>query len=121
MPRDIKFLKVDKNRQNPTGGGFNRLSHIYENIISLENLLEAWKEFLNGKRGRKDVQEFQLNLMDNILSLHNDLKTRTYRHGSYHAFNISDPKPRNIHRPSAEVDEDDSGLDGPWGLGSIRK
>ncbi len=45
-----------------------------------------------------DVQEFQLNLMDNILSLHLDLKNKTYIHGSYHAFNISDPKPRNIHK-----------------------
>ena len=55
---------------------------------------------MNGKRKRKDVQEFQLRLMDNILSLHYDLKNKTYRHGGYHAFNISDPKPRNIHKAS---------------------
>ena len=74
------------------------MSHVYEYIISLENLLEAWKEFLRGKRNKKDVQEFQLYLMDNILSLHLDLKNKTYQHGGYHAFNISDPKPRNIHK-----------------------
>ena len=44
------------------------------------------------------MQEFQLHLMDNILSLHTDLKNKKYKHGSYHAFNISDPKPRNIHK-----------------------
>jgi len=38
--------------------------------------------------------------MDNVLELHTDLKNKTYRHGSYHAFNISDPKPRNIHKAS---------------------
>ncbi len=38
--------------------------------------------------------------MDNILSLHQDLKNRTYTHGKYEAFNISDPKPRNIHKAS---------------------
>ena len=38
--------------------------------------------------------------MDNLLLLHQDLKTKTYRHGGYHAFNISDPKPRNIHKAS---------------------
>ncbi len=27
-----------------------------------------------------------------------DLANNTYRHDSYHAFNISDPKPRNIHK-----------------------
>ena len=36
--------------------------------------------------------------MNNIINLHNDLKNKTYRHGNYHAFNISDPKPRNIHK-----------------------
>ena len=69
-------------------------------IISVENLLLAWKEFIRGKRKRKDVQEFQLYLMDNVLSLHNDLKKKTYIHGRYYAFNISDPKPRNINKAS---------------------
>lgn len=36
--------------------------------------------------------------MNNLLSLHEDLKNKTYKHGGYHAFNISDPKPRNIHK-----------------------
>lgn len=36
--------------------------------------------------------------MDNILFLHSELKTKTYTHGTYQAFNISDPKPRNIHK-----------------------
>jgi RNA-directed DNA polymerase len=72
----------------------------YEHIISMENLLEAWQEFLNGKKNRKDVQEFQRNLMANIISLHNYLKSKTYTHSSYEAFNISDPKPRNIHKAS---------------------
>ena len=36
--------------------------------------------------------------MDNIYSLHNDLKNKTYRHSNYEAFKINDPKPRNIHK-----------------------
>lgn len=36
--------------------------------------------------------------MDNILKLHEDLKTGLYRHSGYHAFKISDPKPRDIHK-----------------------
>jgi len=70
----------------------------FEKIISIENLLLAWKEFIVGKKSRKDVQEFQLHLMDSVLYLHQDLKNRTYIHGRYYAFNISDPKPRNIHK-----------------------
>ncbi len=75
-----------------------QLANTYDHIISIENLLEAWKEFLRGKKNKKDVQEFQFRLMDNIIALHTDLKNKTYRHGGYVAFNISDPKPRNIHK-----------------------
>lgn len=74
------------------------LTHTYNNIISIENLLEAWKEFIKGKKNKKDVLEFQHRLFENIFSLHHDLKNKTYKHGGYQAFNISDPKPRNIHK-----------------------
>ena len=77
-----------------------QLAHKFEDIVSLDNLLEAWREFLRGKRNKKDVQEFSFRLMDNIISLHQDLVHHTYKHGSYQAFNISDPKPRNIHKAS---------------------
>lgn len=77
-----------------------QLIHGYDHIISMENLLEAWKEFRIGKKSRKDVQEFELYLMKNILSLHQDLASKTYRHSKYEAFNISDPKPRSIHKAS---------------------
>lgn len=72
--------------------------HTYQSIISVENLLLAWKEFVSGKKQKKDVQEFSLRLMDNILKLHTELATKTYTHSPYEAFNISDPKPRNIHK-----------------------
>lgn len=77
-----------------------QFAHSYDDIISLENLLEAWGEFVRGKRSRKDVQEFERNLMANIIDLHNDLAGKKYNHSAYHAFNISDPKPRNIHKAS---------------------
>jgi len=77
-----------------------QLVHKFDDIISLENLLEAWKEFINGKRNKKDVQEFSLHLMDNIFALHHDLKSLTYQHGGYQAFKINDPKPRDIHKAS---------------------
>lgn len=66
----------------------------------MENLLISWNEFLQGKRKRKDVAEFQLNFMDNVLSLHSDLVQKDYQHGKYQAFKINDPKPRDIHKAS---------------------
>jgi len=55
---------------------------------------------LVGKRSRPDVQKFSLRVIDNIFELHRDIVNKTYKHGSYYAFNISDPKPRNIHKAS---------------------
>lgn len=75
-----------------------QFTHTLDTIISLENLLEAWKEFASGKRSRSDVQFFERNLMENIIILHNELTLKTYKHSAYEAFTISDPKPRNIHK-----------------------
>lgn len=77
-----------------------QFAHTYEDIISIDNLLEAWKEFIMGKKKRKDVQEFERDLMANIIKLHNELIEMSYEHHGYEAFNISDPKPRNIHKAS---------------------
>jgi len=74
------------------------LRHTFNNIISVDNLLESWKEFLRGKRKRKDVVMFSVHLADNILDLHWELYNKTYQHGLYHAFKINDPKPRDIHK-----------------------
>ncbi len=84
------------------GGGrfsnFIMFIHKYNHIISIENLLATWQRFLRGKRKKKDVIIFETKLSDNILDLYNLLQNRTYVHGEYSAFNISDPKPRNIHK-----------------------
>ncbi len=74
--------------------------HGYNDIISLENILGAWKEFIRGKRKRKDVQEFERDLMANIIALHRDLTDKNYKHSAYKAFKINDPKQRDIHKAS---------------------
>ena len=74
---------------------------MYKIIISIDNLLVAWGEFIVNKKKRVDVQIFSKNLLSNILSLHNDLTNFTYKHSDYQQFNITDPKSRVIHK--AEV------------------
>ena len=76
------------------------MSHSYDDIISTDNLLDAWKEFLKGKQKKKDVQAFEYNLIENVSQLHAELALGTYRHGPYTHFKISDPKPRDIHKAS---------------------
>ena len=55
---------------------------------------------MHGKKKRKDVAQFLLRFSDNILDLHKELAGKTYKHCSYHAFKINDPKPRDIHKAS---------------------
>lgn len=93
MPSLINVNHVLNNGELPVAG-----IHVLEGITSVENLLGAWREFVNGKRKKQDVQEFQYRLMQNILALHEELLNGTYRHGPYHAFKINDPKPRDIHK-----------------------
>lgn len=80
------------------GGGGKKAYHAYDDIISIENLLISWQEFLLGKRKKRDVAEFSADLMDNILELRQELAERKYKHGGYEAFVINDPKTRSIHK-----------------------
>lgn len=74
----------------------------YEDLIAIENIFQAWSEFVKGKRKKKDVQEFAFRLEDNLFDLHRRLKTQTYRHGGYEDFYVSDPKKRHIHKAEVE-------------------
>jgi RNA-directed DNA polymerase len=69
-------------------------------LISIENLFQAWNEFKKGKRGKKDVQNFEINLEDNLFDLYLRLKNKSYQHGEYKSFYVYDPKKRHIHKAS---------------------
>ena len=73
---------------------------MFEKIISLENLFDAWTEFKKGKASKNDVAEFEISLEDHIFRLHEDLKNSNYKHNSYTSFFVSDPKLRHIHKAS---------------------
>ncbi|MDD5040854.1 MAG: reverse transcriptase domain-containing protein [Candidatus Peribacteraceae bacterium] len=76
--------------------------HLFEQITSKETLFTAWQEFRKGKQGRKDVQEFERKLEQNLFRLHRALIAGTYRHQSYSAFTICDPKQQRIHKASVQ-------------------
>ena len=78
--------------------GFFMFNNKYIDIIHINNLLATWERFIAGKRYKKDVVIFQANLASNLINLNKDLKNKTYCHDLYSSFNISDPKPRNIHK-----------------------
>lgn len=74
----------------------------FDDLISIENLFQAWDEFVKGKRKKRDVLEFSRKLEDNLFKLHHRLKNKTYRHGGYEDFYVQDPKRRHIHKASVE-------------------
>lgn len=99
-PCQISLFDSIENRSVIKRNRTGQFRHTYQDIISIENLLVAWREFLRGKRKRKDVAQFFLNLMDNIIGINQELKDKIYKHDQYQAFRISDPKQRQIHKAS---------------------
>lgn len=73
---------------------------MFEKVISLENLFDAWTEFKKEKSGKSDVAQFEINLEDRVFDLHEDLKSGSYKHGGYSSFFVHDPKRRHIHKAS---------------------
>ena len=80
------------------GGG--RHSCIFHDVISVENIFGAWKEFCKGKRSKEDVVVFELSLEDNIFRLHEELSLGTWKPDPYIVFQVQDPKLRTIHKAS---------------------
>jgi len=69
---------------------------MWEELVSIENLFNAYKKASKGRRSRLDVATFDFDLEGNIFSLRDELVNGTYQHGSYHSFSIHDPKRRLI-------------------------
>ncbi len=74
----------------------------YEDIITFENLLKAWDDFVVGKRKREDVNGFAKNLADNLFDILDELKSEIYNHGKYEEYIICDPKKRIIHKANVK-------------------
>lgn len=72
----------------------------YDELISKENLIDAFFRFRAGKKSKTDILEFSLKLPKEIDKLHFDLKNKTYKHGAYKHFIVNDPKRRDIHKAS---------------------
>ena len=76
-------------------------SHLYERIISFENLYQAYCDARRGRRYRNDVLEFHSNFEDVLLTLHDELKYKTWRPDVYREFLAkNEVKRRIINAPS---------------------
>jgi len=73
-------------------------NNLYEKLISIENLLLAYKKARKGKTKKEYVQEFEENFHKNIKTLQKELLKETYLPKPLKTFIIRDPKTRKISK-----------------------
>lgn len=71
---------------------------MFDELIKLENIFSAFREFRSGKNNRPDTMAFERDLEDNLFALREELVNHTYKHGPYHTFHVWDPKHRIISK-----------------------
>jgi len=62
------------------------------------NLIIAWRKARKGKSHSSDIIKFEKNTIKNLLQLHNELKSKTYRPMPLKNFVLRDPKTRVISK-----------------------
>jgi len=73
-------------------------NNLYSKIISLDNLILAWKKARKGKTKKDYVIEFEADLIGNLLKLQEELKNQTYKPKPLTTFILRDPKTRKISK-----------------------
>lgn len=73
-----------------------RLGGVWDQVVSFENLLAAYRKARKGKRSRRDVAAFGLDLETELLRLQAELISGDYRPGRYRQFTVYERKPRLI-------------------------
>ncbi|MBI2110022.1 hypothetical protein HYT58_02520 [Candidatus Woesearchaeota archaeon] len=73
-------------------------NHIYDQIISLDNLYLAYKKARKNKTTRGYVIEFEQDIANNLVNLHEELKNQTYLPKPLETFTLRDPKTRKISK-----------------------
>lgn len=73
-----------------------RYGNLYHKIYVLENLYKAYTVCLRGKRLKRGILPFTYNLSAELLRLQRELKTETYKVGTYYSFYVFEPKKRLV-------------------------
>lgn len=73
-----------------------RAYDLFSQVHDFANLIQAEKTAARGKRGRPDVATFEYHLEENLLTLRDELRAKTYHPGPYRRYTIREPKERVI-------------------------
>lgn len=66
--------------------------------LTYDKLMEAHNKSKKGKGYRKEIILFNLKQEEYIMWLHEQLKNKTYKHGGYTEFYVTEPKVRKIEK-----------------------
>jgi RNA-directed DNA polymerase len=80
--------------------GYNMKTYnkLYEEICSMNNLANAWKEARKGKTKKLDIIGFEKDIRENLLQLRKELLEQTYKPKQLATFILRDPKTRKISK-----------------------
>lgn len=73
-------------------------NNLYNQIISFENLILAWKKAREGKTKKFYVIDFEKEIFYQLMALHYELKFQTYNPKQLVTFILRDPKTRKISK-----------------------
>ena len=106
--RDLDLNASNENlaNSNPNGrmtwlaGTYSMKTHnnLYSKIISYENLFIAYRKARKNKTKKEYVIEFEINLEENLMRLHEELKNEIYFPKPLVTFILRDPKTRKISK-----------------------
>lgn len=91
------FVRILKARHNSTNE-MKRVGNIYDRICSIDNIRQAYINAKKNKKSTYGVRVFDKDVEGNLLRLHNELNSETYRTGEYFIFKKLTPKEREIYR-----------------------
>lgn len=72
------------------------IKKMFYSKLTFEKLLEAHNRASKGKKKKKEVILFEMDLETNIVKILNDIKNGTYKFGEYREFKVYEPKERII-------------------------
>lgn len=72
------------------------LNNVWEDHFTFDKFVEAHERACLGKKSKREVLLFEMNLETNISNLMKQIETGTYHCGKYREFKIFEPKERII-------------------------
>ncbi len=75
-----------------------RIGNLYNQIISLDNLILADKKASKGKSKQYGVISHNKNKEANLIKLHESLLNKNYKTSKYSVFKVYEPKERDVYR-----------------------